>query len=76
VFAGTLWSAQVANALLAMQKVVGSNPISRFRKGLHLQVFFVGAVGWCVCVAGHPMGTRWPTRGGSGLRRSPFAGIS
>jgi hypothetical protein len=22
-----------------MQKVVGSNPISRFRKGLHLQVF-------------------------------------
>ena len=29
-----------------MQKVVGSNPISRFEKGLHLQVFFVGAVGW------------------------------
>jgi hypothetical protein len=29
-----------------MQKVVGSNPISRFRKGLHLQVFFVGAVGF------------------------------
>jgi hypothetical protein len=25
--------------LLAMQKVVGSNPISRFRKGLGLQVF-------------------------------------
>jgi hypothetical protein len=24
-----------------MQKVVGSNPISRFPKGLHLQVFFV-----------------------------------
>ena len=35
-----------------MQKVVGSNPISRFREDLHLQVFFVGAVGWCVCVAG------------------------
>jgi hypothetical protein len=34
-----------------MQKVVGSNPISRFRKGVHLQVFFVRAVGWCVCVA-------------------------
>jgi hypothetical protein len=33
-----------------MQKVVGSNPISRFRKGPHLQAFFVGAVGWCVCV--------------------------
>jgi hypothetical protein len=29
-----------------MQKVVGSNPISRFAKGLHLQAFFVGAVGW------------------------------
>jgi hypothetical protein len=25
--------------LLAMQKVVGSNPISRFPKGLHLQAF-------------------------------------
>jgi hypothetical protein len=39
------------HVLLAMQ-VEGSNPISRFVKGLHLQVFFVGAVGWCVCVAG------------------------
>lgn len=36
---------------LAMQKVEGSNPISRSREGKHLQVFFVGAVGWCVCVA-------------------------
>jgi hypothetical protein len=36
--------------LLAMQKVVGSNPISRFTKGLHLQVFFDGTVGSCVCV--------------------------
>jgi hypothetical protein len=27
-----------------MQKVVGSNPISRFGEGLHLQVFFVRAV--------------------------------
>jgi hypothetical protein len=35
-----------------MQKVVGSNPISRFREGLHLQVFFVDAVGWCVCIDG------------------------
>ena len=26
--------------LLAMQKVEGSNPFSRFRKGLHLQAFF------------------------------------
>jgi hypothetical protein len=35
-----------------MQKVVGSNPISRFPEGLHLQAFFVGAVGWCGCVDG------------------------
>jgi hypothetical protein len=35
-----------------MQKVVGSNPISRFAKGLHLQAFFVGAVRKCVCVIG------------------------
>jgi hypothetical protein len=33
-----------------MQKVEGSNPFSRFEKGLHLQVFFVCAVGLCVCV--------------------------
>jgi hypothetical protein len=38
--------------LLAMQKVEGSNPFSRSRKGLHLQVFFVSSVGLCVCVAG------------------------
>jgi hypothetical protein len=37
-----------------MQKVEGSNPFSRSGKGLHLQVFFVDAVGWCVCIAGHP----------------------
>jgi hypothetical protein len=30
--------------LLAMQKVEGSNPFSRFRKGPDLQVFFVLAV--------------------------------
>jgi hypothetical protein len=30
-----------------------------------LQVFFVRAVGWCVCVAGHPMGTRRPPRSGT-----------
>jgi hypothetical protein len=29
-----------------MQKVVGSNPISRLRKGLHLRAFLVFAVGW------------------------------
>jgi hypothetical protein len=31
-------------ALLAMQKVEGSNPFSRSSKDLRLQVFFVGAV--------------------------------
>jgi hypothetical protein len=30
--------------LIAMQKVVGSNPISHSPKGLRLQVFFVLAV--------------------------------
>jgi hypothetical protein len=35
-----------------MQKVEGSNPFSRFAKDMHLQVFFVHAVGLCVCVAG------------------------
>jgi hypothetical protein len=33
--------ASAPHALLAMQKVEGSNPFSRFRKGRHLQVFFV-----------------------------------
>ena len=32
-----------------MQKVEGSNPFSRFAKGLQLQVFFVSSVGLCVC---------------------------
>jgi hypothetical protein len=41
-----------------MQKVERSNPFSRFREGLHLQAFFIRAVGGCVCVAGHPLGTR------------------
>jgi hypothetical protein len=45
------------HTLLAMQKVVGSNPISRFAEGLHLQALFVDAVGWCFCVAGDPLGT-------------------
>ena len=35
-----------------MQKVEGSNPFSRFAEGLYLQVFFVRAVGWCVCIIG------------------------
>jgi hypothetical protein len=40
----------VPRSLLAMQKVVGSNPISRFEKCLHLQAFFVGAVTTFVCM--------------------------
>jgi hypothetical protein len=66
-----------------MQKVEGSNPFSRSRKVLHLQVFFVPAVGWCVCVAGHPLGTGGAARGGSaskavnfGLLCRQFAGDS
>jgi hypothetical protein len=38
------------HVLLAMQKVEGSNPFSRFEKGLYLQAFFACAVGLCVCV--------------------------
>jgi hypothetical protein len=58
VFAGDIGAERETHLLLAMQKVEGSNPFSRFRKGLHLQAFFLGAVGWCVCITGHPMGTR------------------
>jgi hypothetical protein len=60
-----------------MQKVVGSNPISRSRKGLQLQVFFMRTVGWCVCVAGHPLGTGGAGRGGSAskaVNSAVFAG--
>jgi hypothetical protein len=49
-FAGLFSAERGARVLLAMQKVEGSNPFSRFEKGLHLQVFFVAAVGLCVCV--------------------------
>ena len=40
-FAGDIRAEPETHVLLAMQKVVGSNPISRFEKGLHLQVFLV-----------------------------------
>jgi hypothetical protein len=33
-----------------MQKVEGSNPSAASLKELRLQFFFVGAVGWWVCV--------------------------
>jgi hypothetical protein len=44
-FAGISGDLRGPELLLAMQKVEGSSPFSRFRKGLHLQVFFVRAVG-------------------------------
>jgi hypothetical protein len=50
VFAGNIRAEPHANALLAMQKVEGSNPFSRFRKRPALAGLFRGAVGWCVCV--------------------------
>jgi hypothetical protein len=59
-----------------MQKVVGSNPISRFPKGLHLQAFFVRAVGWCVCVARHPNGYPATNPPQERPRTSSFAGSS
>jgi hypothetical protein len=57
-----------------MQKVVGSNPISRFRKGQHLQVFFTHAVGWCVCVPGQCTDNRRCLELTPLLRRRLFAG--
>jgi hypothetical protein len=41
-FAGSFSVGQEARVLLAMQKIEGSNPFSRSRKGVRLQVFFVG----------------------------------
>jgi hypothetical protein len=52
VFAGDIRASREMYVLLAMQKVVGSNPISRFEKSLHLQAFFVSSVGLCVFVTG------------------------
>jgi hypothetical protein len=49
-FAGNIRTEHEQQELLAMQKVEGSNPFSRSRKGLHLQVFFVHAVALFVCV--------------------------
>jgi len=65
-----------SEVLLAMQKVVGSNPISRSRKGLRLQVFFVGAVGWCVCFAPDRNRTRGKAAVHSTRRKRLFAGNS
>ena len=43
--------------LLAMQKVEGSNPFSRFVKACDLQAFSVSQVGKCVCIGVHPLWT-------------------
>ena len=52
------------HALLAMQKVEGSNPFSRSREGLYLQALLVLPVGLCVCIAGADCGlARRFTRG-------------
>jgi hypothetical protein len=51
-FAGSFSAAREAWILLAMQKVVGSNPISRSLEGLHFAGLFMRAVGWCVFVDG------------------------
>jgi hypothetical protein len=50
VFAGDIGAEREPYALLAMQKVEGSNRFSCSRKGLHLQVFFVSGVALFVCV--------------------------
>ena len=50
LFPATLRTESGPHVLLAMQKVVGSNPISRFAEGLHLQVFFVAAVALFLCI--------------------------
>jgi hypothetical protein len=52
LFSRTFLARPGAHVLLAMQKGEGSNPFSRFEKDLHLQVFFVEALGWFVCVDG------------------------
>jgi hypothetical protein len=49
-FAGKFSACTQSHALLAMQKVEGSNPFSRFAKGLHLQAFLVLAVALFVCI--------------------------
>jgi hypothetical protein len=49
-FAGISDRSARAELLIAMQKVVGSNPISRFAKGLYLQAFLISEVALFVCV--------------------------
>jgi hypothetical protein len=50
VFSRTFLGRSGSHILLAMQKVEGSNPFSRFRKGPDLQDFSVAAVALFVCI--------------------------
>jgi hypothetical protein len=52
LFPATLRTESGRQRLLAMQKVEGSNPFSRFKKGLHLQAFLPGESLQCDCVTG------------------------
>jgi len=49
-FAGIFGAISEGELLLAMQKVEGSNPFSRSRKGLQLSAFLVVPVGWAFCI--------------------------
>ena len=57
-----------------MQKVEGSNPFSRSQKGLHLQGFFMCAVGLCVCVWSDSLRTRRGPIVGRSKKNALFAG--
>jgi hypothetical protein len=58
VFAGNLRTERGSYVLLAMQKVEGSNPFSRSRKGLHLQVFSSSLCAQSAGASASP-GTQW-----------------
>jgi hypothetical protein len=75
-FSCSISAADSPACLLAMQKVEGSNPFSRSSKGFLLQVSFVGAVGWFVCVAPDRNRTRGRPTVHSTRRRRLFAGDS
>jgi hypothetical protein len=47
VFSGDLQSKRGKHVLLAMQKVEGSKPFSRFGKGLHLSAVWPGWLSLC-----------------------------
>jgi hypothetical protein len=74
VFAGHIRAEPALQALFAMQKVEGSNSFSRSQKGAHFAGLFMRAVGWCVCLAGCPLGTGGELAAGA-PQAKPFAGI-